>query len=85
MDLDPKRFPYVRWRVDQVFGRAHETAKQGDDYPARLYIAFRYERSRVGLVTRAKFALARKASRTGEYPPLYALNYVWVNHLEPDT
>jgi hypothetical protein len=87
VDADWQKFPYLvwRWRVDRIYPEAQETTKEGDDYPARIYIAFRYESSRVGLLTRAKFEAAKRLSDDGRYPPLHVLNYVWASNLPADT
>ena len=82
-----KDFPYIawKWRVEQVFEKTDARTKEGDDYPARLYIAFKYDPERVGFFTRATFELAKRRSEEGEYPPLWALNYVWANKLTENT
>ena len=87
VEADPQEYPYIawRWRVEQHFPRGDGAAKSGDDYPARLYIAFKYDPSRVGLWTRMKFRMAKGRSDYGEYPPLWALNYVWGNTLKENT
>lgn len=39
-EVDLKRTPYLywRWRVENTLGNIDERTKQGDDYPARLYV-----------------------------------------------
>lgn len=41
-DIDPQRFPILRWRwkIDKVLEKGHAGRREGDDYPARLYIIF---------------------------------------------
>ena len=87
VDVNPKDYPYIswRWRVENIYPGVDETTKKGDDYPARVYIGFRYDPERANLVTRAKFNLAKRRSKEGHYPPLYVLNYVWATTLEADT
>ena len=87
IEVDPQEYPYIawRWRVEQSFPRGDGTTKGGDDYPARLYVAFKYDSSRVGWWTRMKFRMARGRSEYGGYPPLWALNYVWANTLKQNT
>jgi len=84
MHIDPEKYPYLvwSWRVDQIFAKANERTKQGDDYPARLYIGFRYAPSRVDWMTRIAFRMAKARSKQNRYPPLYVLNYVWANKLK---
>ncbi len=87
IEVDPEEYPYIawRWRVEQPFARGDGTRKEGDDYPARLYVAFKYDPSRVGLWTRMKFRMAKGEADYSGYPPLWALNYVWANTLKPNT
>ncbi|MEP6887753.1 MAG: DUF3047 domain-containing protein [Nitrospirales bacterium] len=75
--IDPKEYPIVqwRWRVAHVLKKSDVTRKDGDDYPARLYITFAYDSSRVGFLEKAKYETARLLY--GQYPPLGALNYIW--------
>ena len=77
VDIDPMQYPVVewRWKVDNVLKKGDVTRKDGDDYPARLYITFRYDSSKVGFFERAKYEAIRFAH--GEYPPLGAVNYIW--------
>jgi len=87
IEVDPEEYPYLawRWRVEQPFPQGDGTRKEGDDYPARLYVAFQYDASRVGLWTRMKFRMAKGESDYSGYPPLWALNYVWANTLKRNT
>ena len=74
---DPRRTPVLRWRwkVENLLAKADVTSKQGDDYPARIYVAFAYDPSRASLGQRIKYAAARLIY--GEYPPHSGLNYIW--------
>ncbi|MEF8787742.1 MAG: DUF3047 domain-containing protein [Planctomycetota bacterium] len=87
IEVDPEEYPYIawRWRVEQPFPRGDGTTKQGDDYPARLYVAFKYDSSRAGWWTRMKFRMAKGEGDYSGYPPLWALNYVWANTLKENT
>ena len=40
IEIDLKKTPYLhwRWRVDNTLGNHDETRKDGDDYPARVYV-----------------------------------------------
>jgi hypothetical protein len=75
--IDPKEYPIVqwRWKVGNLLKASDVTRKEGDDYPARLYITFAYDSSRVSLFEKAKYEAARLLY--GQYPPLGALNYIW--------
>lgn len=75
--IDPKQFPIVqwRWKIDNILKKGDVTKKEGDDYPARIYITFEYDSSKVGFFDKAKFGLIKLAY--GEYPPIGTLNYIW--------
>ena len=77
--INPRDYPVVqwRWKITNLIQKSDVTRKDGDDYPARLYITFQYDSSRVGFFERAKYETARWLY--GEYPPLAALNYIWAN------
>jgi hypothetical protein len=66
-----------RWRVDAPLRNADMASKAGDDYAARLYLAFSLPSRELSLVVRAKLALARRLY--GQQLPDAALNYVWDN------
>ncbi|MFC1684004.1 DUF3047 domain-containing protein [Pseudomonadota bacterium] len=38
VDLEQTPYLYWRWRVENTLGNIDERTKQGDDYPARLYV-----------------------------------------------
>ncbi|MFH2204482.1 MAG: DUF3047 domain-containing protein [Elusimicrobiota bacterium] len=72
-----------RWRVSGIVERGDARSKAGDDYPARLYITFKYDPKRTGLGTRMKYGLAK--TLYGEYPPHAGINYIWANKLPRGT
>ena len=39
---DPKEFPIItwRWKVSNTYSKGDATKKEGDDYPARIYVIF---------------------------------------------
>jgi hypothetical protein len=57
--------------------------KDGDDYPARVYVAFRYDPTRATVWEKATYGAYRLVY--GTYPPAAALNYIWDNRLPPGT
>ena len=77
VDVDAKSYPVLRWRwkVENLLSKADVTRKQGDDYPARIYVAFAYDPKRAGAGMRIKYETARLIY--GEYPPHAGLNYIW--------
>lgn len=74
--IDPREYPIVRWRwkVETLLKKSDATRKDGDDYPARLYITFEYDPSKVSLGKKLKY----KAGQVlfGNIP-IGAINYVW--------
>ncbi len=75
--INPKQYPILewRWKVENVLKKGAVTEKDGDDYPARLYIAFEYDSSKVGFFERAKYEAMRLVH--GKYPPIAAITYIW--------
>ena len=57
--------------------------KAGDDYAARVYVAFQYDAAGASLWERSRFAAYRLLY--GRYPPGLALNYVWESRLPAGT
>jgi hypothetical protein len=74
--IDPREYPIVRWRwkVENLLSKSDIARKDGDDYPARLYITFEYEPDKVGFSRRAQYRVGRLLF--GDIP-IAALNYVW--------
>jgi len=77
MTIDPKEYPVIewRWKVENILQKGDVAQKSGDDYPARLYITFQYDSSKVGFFEKAKFETIRLIY--GQYPPIGAINYIW--------
>lgn len=75
--INPKEYPFVqwRWKVNNILKKGDVHRKDGDDYPARLYITFEYDPSKLGFFEKAKYEMIRLLY--GEYPPLAAINYIW--------
>jgi hypothetical protein len=74
--IDPKEFPIVRWRwkIDHVLKGSDVTLKEGDDFPARLYITFEYDPGKVSFGKKLKFKAGQAVF--GDIP-IAALNYIW--------
>ena len=74
--INPREYPVVRWRwkVENLLTTSDATRKDGDDYPARLYITFEYDPDKVSVGKKLKY----KAGRVlfGDIP-IGAINYVW--------
>lgn len=80
--IDPNEYPVIewRWRVNRVLDDGNARTKDGDDYPARLYVTFDHD---LGLGGRIK----RTALRALGYDeiPSRALNYVWASRVDTGT
>lgn len=66
-----------RWRIGGVLKSADLATKQGDDYAARVYVAFKLPDSAISFGTGVKLGLARAIY--GDQVPDAAVNYVWDN------
>lgn len=79
VSVDLNRTPILCWRwwIEAPVSTADMSTKSGDDYAARVYVAFRMPQQALSFGTRLKLALAR--SIFGSAVPDAALNYVWDN------
>jgi len=75
--IDPSEYPIIRWRwkVQNVYRRGNVRTKQGDDYPARIYITFNYNPKDLSIFEKLKYETAKAIY--GEYPPGGAVTYIW--------
>jgi hypothetical protein len=75
--INPKEYPIVqwRWKVTNILDKGDVRRKEGDDYPARIYITFEYDSSKLSFLEKAKYEAIRLFY--GQYPPLGAINYIW--------
>ncbi|MFO1412926.1 MAG: DUF3047 domain-containing protein [Burkholderiales bacterium] len=64
-----------RWKAAQVVADGDVTRRDGDDYPTRVYVTFRYTPERLSGWQRLRYAALR--ALYGEYPPHAGLTYVW--------
>ena len=64
-----------RWKVANLVKTADIHTKEGDDYPARIYVTFRYDPEKAGAGVRMQYGMAK--ALYGEYPPHAGINYVW--------
>lgn len=83
--IDPEKYPIVqwRWKVVNIYRNGDVTKKDGDDYPARIYITFEYNPKKVSIVEKAKFKFAKLVY--GEYPPSGAITYIWASKAQVGT
>lgn len=72
-------YPNIRWRwkAENVYEKGSVKTREGDDYPIRVYIIFKYDPEKADFFTRLKYGSAKLFQ--GEYPPHSALNYIWAN------
>lgn len=77
ISIDPKEYPIIqwKWKIANVLKAGDVAKKEGDDYPARIYVTFQYDSQKVGLFGKAKYEAAKLIY--GQYPPLGAINYIW--------
>lgn len=85
LDLDLRAHPRLtwRWKIGNVLVRGDARTKQGDDYPARVYVAFRHDPARTTAWERVTYGPYRLLY--GTYPPRSVLNYIWDTRLPPGT
>jgi hypothetical protein len=76
IEINPKEYPIVqwRWKVTNILKKGNVKQKDGDDYPARIYITFKYDPGKLSLAEKAKYEAVRVLY--GQYPPHGALNYI---------
>ena len=75
--IDSKEYPIIqwRWKVSNILKKGDVHKKEGDDYPARIYITFEYTPGKVSFFEKTKYEAIRLLY--GEYPPLAAIDYIW--------
>jgi hypothetical protein len=80
ISIDPKEYPIIqwRWKIANILTKGNVYQKDGDDDPARIYVAFAYDSSKLGLFENIKYKVIKLLY--GEYPPLAALNYIWASN-----
>lgn len=83
--INPSEYPIVqwRWKVSNTLKKADVRKKEGDDYPARIYITFEYDSSKLSFFENAKYKAVRLLY--GQYPPLAAINYIWESRAPVET
>lgn len=79
VDIDPKEYPIIewQWKIDGVLENGDMTEKDGDDYPARIYITYEYSRKDLPFGERIKYGTMK--TFTSFDIPLRSMNYVWAN------
>ena len=77
MRVDPSAHPILgwRWKVMNLIANSNLATKQGDDFPARLYVTFELDLDTLPAGERLKLRIGRFLY--GPKLPLAALCYVW--------
>jgi len=83
--IDVKKYPILQWqwKISQINEKSDVTQKSGDDYPARIYVAFEYDPDAAGFWEKTKFNTVRLIY--GEYPPATVVTYIWANKAAKET
>ena len=76
-------YPFLRWRwkIRNIYAKGNATVKEGDDYPVRLYVMFKYDPADPAVQRSLKYSLAKFFY--GRTPPYTTLNYIWANREHP--
>ena len=82
LTADPSVFQYLEWewKIESVIESGDMTRKDGDDFAARVYVTFDYDKSNLGFGDRIKYVAYR--AFTSFDIPLRSLNYIWANKAE---
>jgi hypothetical protein len=75
--IDPGEYPIVqwRWKIAGVSKNGTLQGKDGDDYPARLYILFGHDSNKPGFFETLKYETAKLFY--GPHLPMTSINYIW--------
>ena len=68
-----------RWKVSNVYSKGDSSRRDGDDYPARIYIMFPYDPDHISLIESIKYRVA--LAIYGPPVPGSAINYIWDNRV----
>ena len=80
VSIDPAEYPVIRWRwkVQNVLHKGDVSRKEGDDYPARVYITFAFDPGKASYLEKLKQEAARLIQ--GQDVPYRAISYIWGSH-----
>jgi hypothetical protein len=85
VEVDPVRFSRLRWswKISNLIERSDMRLRSLDDFPARLYVSFDYDISRLPLLERSRLRIARALH--GPDVPAAVLCYVWDRQAPAET
>ena len=77
LSVNPAELPWLRWRwkISNLIEQADLRTREGDDFPARLYVTFDFPLEKLPFVERNKIRLARALFDPNL--PAATLCYVW--------
>lgn len=77
VSIDPVEYPVIqwRWKVKNVLQKGDVSHKNGDDYPARIYITFELDPDKASYLQRLQYKAAQLIK--GKDIPYRAITYIW--------
>jgi hypothetical protein len=72
-----------RWKIEHVLDKGDLRLKQGDDFSARIYVAFEFEPQQASLWERIAHSVA--CTSAGKELPGTILTYIWANRAPQGT
>jgi hypothetical protein len=83
--INPSELPWLRWRwkISNIIENADLRTKDGDDFPARIYVMFDYPIEKLPFLERNKLRLARTLFDPNL--PAATLCYVWDSKAAAET
>lgn len=66
-----------KWKVTNIYRNGDSNTRDGDDYPARIYILFNYDPNKASAGKRIKYEFAKLLY--GQYPADSSISYIWDN------
>jgi Protein of unknown function (DUF3047) len=74
-----EKYPWIvwQWKIDHVLKKGDVSSRQGDDYAARVYVAFEFSPEGKSWWQRLRYKTANRVA--GGRLPGSALNYIWAN------
>jgi len=68
-----------KWKTEGIYNKGNAKTREGDDFPIRVYIMFKYGPQNASFWEKVIYNSAKLIY--GEYPPHSSLNYIWANML----